>query len=179
MKYLAIIKEDKKQFASTGILYEIFETPFGKCLVATADKGVVAILFADTKKALLEDLQSRFKNASYKVGVTSWSKDVQHYFTGIMPSTKIPLQLVGTPFQMDVWSALLEVKSGTTCDYGSIAEKIGDRKKSRAVGTAIGNNPVGYIIPCHRVLRSDGAMGGYRWGIDRKKAMIAHEMLKK
>jgi len=178
MKYFTLITQDKKQFDSIIVLYEIFDTAFGKCLVATADKGVVAILFADTKKALLEDLGSRFSGKIFRVQATSWSKDVQQYFEGVMPSTKIPLQLIGTSFQTEVWKALLEVKSGTTCDYGAIAEKIGDRKKSRAVGTAIGNNPIGYIIPCHRVLRSDGGMGGYRWGIERKKAMLSHETLK-
>ena len=178
MKHFVILQQDKKDFSPVVVLYDIFETTFGKCLVATADKGVVAILFADTKKALLEDLQSRFKNASYKQGSTQWSKDLQHYFAGGIPSSKIPLQLVGTPFQLQVWQALLEVPSGTTCDYAAIAEKIGDRKKSRAVGTAIGNNPVGYILPCHRVLRRDGGMGGYRWGIERKKLMLSQETLK-
>ncbi|MBY0328667.1 methylated-DNA--[protein]-cysteine S-methyltransferase [Patescibacteria group bacterium] len=179
MKHFSITTQERKGFKSDTISYSIIETTFGLCLVATADKGVVAVLFADTKKALLEDLQSRFKNSSCKEGSTKWSQSVQHYLNGIMTDTKIPLQLIGTPFQTEVWKALLEVKSGTTCDYGAIAEKIGDKKKSRAVGTAIGNNPIGYIIPCHRVLRSDGGMGGYRWGIERKKAMLDYETLKK
>lgn len=177
MKHCSITTQERKGFKSETISYSIIETTFGLCLVATADKGVVAVLFGDTKKVLLNDLKNRFSTTVFKEEENEWTGMAREYINDTVLSQKIPLQLIGTPFQTQVWETLLEVKSGTTCDYSTIAEKLGDKKKSRAVGTAIGKNPIGYIIPCHRVVRRDGGVGGYRWGIERKKAMLAKEAI--
>jgi AraC family transcriptional regulator of adaptative response/methylated-DNA-[protein]-cysteine methyltransferase len=91
---------------------------------------------------------------------------------------KIKLHLKGTPFQIKVWNALLQIPVGSLKSYLEIANEIGDPKASRAVGTAIGNNPIAYIIPCHRVITSSGNLGGYHWGIDRKSAIIGWEAAK-
>ena len=175
MKYFTLIKQDKKQFNETVFSYGTFTTEFGLCLVATASKGVVAILFADTKKELLADLKSRFSNVVLREENNEWISSIQKNIEGAVPPNKIPLQLIGTPFQLLVWEALLGVKTGTTCNYASVAEIIGDKNKSRAVASAIGKNPLGYIVPCHRVIRMDGGIGGYRWGIERKQAMLGAE----
>ena len=88
---------------------------------------------------------------------------------------KVKLHLKGTPFQIKVWNALLHIPSGSLKSYLDIAGEIGDAKASRAVGTAIGSNPIAYLIPCHRVITSSGNLGGYHWGIDRKSAIIGYE----
>ena len=92
-----------------------------------------------------------------------------------MPS--LSLHVKGTNFQLKVWRALLEIPPGDVTTYGAIASKLGDPKASRAVGTAVGSNPVSYLIPCHRVIRASGELGGYAWGVDRKKAMLRREAL--
>ncbi len=160
------------------IQYSIFPSPFGFCLVATTNKGICAALFADAKEDLVADLSSRWPNARLlhrihetHVEASSFlnnaANDAGEYF--------FRLHLHGTEFQVRVWKALLEIPAGETSTYADIARKLGDKNKSRPVGTAVGNNPIGYLIPCHRVLTSDKKIGGYRWGIERKKKMLSEE----
>lgn len=157
------------------IHYSIFKTRFGLCLVASTEKGIRNILFADSKKALLVDLKSRWKKVDFTEKSKMIHKKIEKYLKNTKTLSNIKLDLVGTVFQIKVWKELSYIKKGSVSTYKEIAEKIGGKRFSRAVGTAIGNNPIGYIIPCHRVLSSSGEIGGYRWGIERKKKMLAYE----
>ncbi len=166
------------------ISYSTFDTRFGTCLVASAGGKICAVLFADEESAAVVDLQSRWPRAVIVKKRMPEHGDVREYFKGLGKGNgkseiaRIPMarfHLIGTDFQKRVWKALCEIPAGTTSTYGAIAKLLGDPKLSRAVGTAIGDNPIGYIVPCHRVLRTDGGMGGYRWGVERKKAMLEFE----
>ncbi|MES2436403.1 MAG: methylated-DNA--[protein]-cysteine S-methyltransferase [Patescibacteria group bacterium] len=169
-KITPIVKGEK-----FDISYSFFQTSFGICLVASTKEGICNILFSDSKQETLEDLKSRFTSATFVHKEESVHKELENYFKTYSFITPIMFHLIGTPFQTKVWQALISIKKGTTSTYGEIAEIIGNKKSSRAVGTAIGDNPLGYIIPCHRILRSNGELGGFRWGIERKKAMLSFE----
>lgn len=163
--------------------YSIFQTPFGMCLVASTARGICNILFADSAKEALNDLQTRWPKARLLQKDVAAHSTVRTYFSGISRRSKvkpkIKLHLHGSNFQIKVWEALLSIPAGAVSSYGEIAERIGDRNLSRAVGAAVGDNPIGFIIPCHRVLKSTGAISGYRWGIERKRAMLGYEAIQK
>lgn len=159
------------------IEYSIFKTKFGTCLVASTPKGVCSILFADSKSETILDLKSRWPHARLISKSNYLHTQIREYFdTGIL-KTKIRLHVYGTSFQIQTWNALLTIRAGSTSTYGKVAQLLGDSKKSRAVGTAIGKNPIGYLIPCHRVIASSGKLGGYHWGIDRKRKMLEDEAM--
>lgn len=161
-----------------AIYYSIFKTPFGWCLVASTEKGICNILFSDRKNEVVQDLNERWPRAEIISKVLPAHRQIEACFKKTTSRTKfmkIKLHLYGTNFQIDVWEALLTIPECGVVSYGDLAEKLGDKKMSRAVGTAVGNNPIGYIIPCHRVLKSTGEIGGYRWGIERKRAMLGWE----
>ncbi len=161
-----------------NIDYSIFKTQFGLCLVASTKQGICNILFADSNKELLTDLKSRWSEATFIDKNMASHKQVEAYFKGSTSKSKIKVHLHGTDLELKVWEALLRIPSGKTSTYGEIAKEIGKEKSSRIVGRAIGSNPIGYLIPCHRVLKSNGDIGGYRWGIERKKKMLAFETKK-
>jgi AraC family transcriptional regulator of adaptative response/methylated-DNA-[protein]-cysteine methyltransferase len=163
---------------SLPISYSFIETNFGECIVASTEKGICNILFADTQQQALLDLQSRSKNNSLFEKTEKLHLSISAYFKTGSFSSPIIFHLIGTQFQTKVWQALITIPFGTTSTYQYIAETVGNKKSSRAVGAAIGNNPIGYIIPCHRVLKSDGGLGGFRWGIVRKKVMLSFETQK-
>lgn len=161
------------------IRYSTFDTRFGLCLVASTPRGICNILFADTKEEALADLKSRFPNAKLMHVPEPSHKEIQSYLAGIAPKSKIKLHLYGTNLQLKVWEALLSIPEGKLATYGDIAKKIGDKNLSRAVGGAVGDNPIGYLIPCHRVLKSTGEISGYRWGVERKRAMLGYEAIRR
>jgi AraC family transcriptional regulator, regulatory protein of adaptative response / methylated-DNA-[protein]-cysteine methyltransferase len=159
-----------------SINYSYAESPFGDILVASTEKGICHMAFADNEKDALQVLQSHFPNAHYKQMVDLVQQNALYIFTHDWKKlNKIKLHLKGTEFQLKVWEALLKVPMGKLSTYGSIAEEIQSPKASRAVGTAIGSNPVAFLIPCHRVIQSSGVFGGYMWGPNRKAAMIGWE----
>lgn len=168
--------EYKNGGSSLELSYQFTETPFGKAIIASTPKGICHLAFMDMEEQGFNDLVARFPNARMTLRETSlhasalriFSSDWQH------PET-IRLHLKGTPFQLKVWSALLLIPAGKLSSYGKLAGSTGNPNASRAVGTAIGGNPVAFIIPCHRVLQSSGQIGGYHWGITRKSAMIGWE----
>jgi AraC family transcriptional regulator of adaptative response/methylated-DNA-[protein]-cysteine methyltransferase len=135
--------------------------------------------FEDDKKVAIQVLKKKFPNAQFIERRDEMQLNAQRVFR---PDWKdldeIKLHLFGTPFQLKVWEALLKIPTGSLSTYGAIAKEIETPKSSRAVGTAIGNNPVAYLIPCHRVIRSNGHLGGYMWGLNRKQALIAWESLR-
>ena len=160
------------------IYYSHAETLFGNILIASTEKGICHISFVN--EALdLSDLINRFPAAILEQKTDLHQQEALKMFQDDWSDLdKIKLHLKGTPFQIKVWNALLQIPMGSLKSYLDVANEIGDARASRAVGTAIGNNPIAYIIPCHRVITSSGNLGGYHWGIDRKSAIIGWEAAK-
>jgi len=157
------------------IYYSHAETVFGNILIASTEKGICHISFI-REASDLSDLTNRFPAAVLEQKTDLHQQEALKMFRDDWSDLdKIKLHLKGTPFQIKVWNALLQIPMGSLKSYLDIAHQIGDSKASRAVGTAIGNNPIAYIIPCHRVITSSGNLGGYHWGIDRKSAIIGWE----
>jgi AraC family transcriptional regulator of adaptative response/methylated-DNA-[protein]-cysteine methyltransferase len=160
--------------AGLAIRWGWFETPFGRALVMGTDRGICGIGFASetTDAAAMEDLVSRWPNATYVEDAAGLAPWVDAAFGG---EGEAPLVLIGAPFQIKVWEALLRVPSGHVTTYSEIAGAIGHPRAVRAVGTAVGRNPISYLIPCHRALRKSGGLGGYHWGLPVKRAILAWE----
>lgn len=159
------------------ISYSHADTPFGQILVAATRKGVCHIGFDDADG--LSDLKGRFPQAQISEKSSHFQEDVVRLFTREWHDFEsVKLHLRGSDFQLKVWEALLKIPSGQLTTYGNIARSIGKPNASRAVGTAIGSNPIAFLIPCHRVIQSSGHFGGYRWGTPRKTAMIGWEASK-
>ncbi|MBL7742997.1 MAG: methylated-DNA--[protein]-cysteine S-methyltransferase [Chitinophagaceae bacterium] len=161
------------------INYSYAESPFGNILVASTAKGICFMAFADDEKKALQDLHAHFPGAQFRQVVDLIQQNALYIFTQDWSKLQqIKLHLKGTDFQLKVWETLLKIPMGQLTTYGTIAQKIRNPEASRAVGTAIGNNPVAFLIPCHRVIQSTGTIGGYMWGPTRKTAMIGWEAAK-
>jgi len=156
------------------------ETLFGNILIASTPKGICHISFLEENPGLPEaEIHRRFPAATLEQKTDLLQQQALKLFRDDWSDlSRIKLHLKGTPFQIKVWNALLQIPPGSLRSYHHIAGKIGDPKASRAVGTAIGSNPIAYLIPCHRVITSAGQLGGYHWGIDRKSALIGWEAAK-
>lgn len=158
------------------IRYSCGETPYGNILVASTGKGICHISFKDGIIGNEDLLKHQFPNASFGMKTEASHRQVLSVFrNGFTGSENLKLHLKGTPFQLKVWKALLEIPAGEVTSYGTTAEKIQHNQSSRAVGSAVGKNQIAYIIPCHRVITSTGVIGNYRWGSARKTAMIGRE----
>jgi AraC family transcriptional regulator, regulatory protein of adaptative response / methylated-DNA-[protein]-cysteine methyltransferase len=166
--------EFKKKGSGLEINYGFHDTPFGECFIANTERGICSLLFTDkNKKEILEEFKIKWSNAKIKKDDSAAALIAGKIFLG--KKTSLKLLMGGTPFQLKVWEALLKIPFGTVSSYGHIASAIGNPGASRAVGSAIGSNPVAYIIPCHRVIRSEGIVGSYHWGTERKNAIIGWE----
>jgi AraC family transcriptional regulator of adaptative response/methylated-DNA-[protein]-cysteine methyltransferase len=162
-----------------SINYSYAETPFGDILVASTSKGICHMAFADKEQAALATLQKNFPNAQYKQMVDLIQQNALYIFTKDWKNlSKIKLHLKGTAFQLKVWETLLRIPMGGLATYGNIAQDLHSPKASQAVGSAVGSNPVAFLIPCHRVIQSTGVFGQYHWGSNRKTAMIGWEAAK-
>ncbi len=171
--------EFKNGGENLSINYSYAESPFGNIVVASTNKGICYMAFADDEEKALNDLQQHFPNASFKQMLDVIQQHALYIFTHDWSKLhQIKLHLKGTSFQLKVWETLLKIPMGQLSTYGSIAEKIKNPNASRAVGTAIGSNPVAFLIPCHRVIQSTGTFGGYMWGPIRKTAIIGWEAAK-
>lgn len=158
------------------INYCFAESPFGKLIVASTSKGVCHMFFDDNEAQALADLEKRFPNAAYHQNTDKFQQDALFIFQKDWKQlNQIKLHLAGTPFQMKVWESLLKIPMGGLSTYGDIAKSVELPKAARAVGTAIGSNPVAFLIPCHRVIQSSGNVGGYMWGATRKSAILGWE----
>ncbi|WP_462220890.1 bifunctional helix-turn-helix domain-containing protein/methylated-DNA--[protein]-cysteine S-methyltransferase [Ferruginibacter sp.] len=158
------------------INYSYAETPFGNILVASTNKGICYMAFADDEKEALINLQNHFPKARFKQMLDIMQQNALYIFTHDWSKLhQIKLHLKGTDFQLKVWETLLKIPMGQLSTYGKIAAQIKNPNASRAVGTAIGSNPVAFLIPCHRVIQSTGTFGGYMWGPVRKTAIIGWE----
>ncbi len=163
-----------------SINYSFAESPFGDILVAATPKGICHLAFADEQAEAFRVLQERFPNAQYQQRVDVLQQNALFIFTQDWSKlNEIKLHLKGTDFQLKVWEALLRIPMGQLSTYGDIASLLDNPNASRAVGTAIGDNPVAFLIPCHRVIRSSGELGGYHWGFARKAAIIGWEASRK
>jgi AraC family transcriptional regulator, regulatory protein of adaptative response / methylated-DNA-[protein]-cysteine methyltransferase len=157
------------------INYSYADSPFGQILLASTNKGLCYMAFADDEIAF-EELQQKFPQAKYQQKIDSFQQNALKFFTkSETKKSPLKLHLKGTPFQIKVWEALLTIPAGQLSTYGKIAQQINNPKACRAVGTAIGDNPISYLIPCHRVIQSTGIFGNYHWGPQRKTAMIGWE----
>lgn len=176
--------EYKQQGASLLITYSIQATPFGDVFIASTDKGICSVQFlSDTLTDLtaLRQLQHRFALADFQPQSTELHQHVAAWFQRDLKHSvqhQIPLRLQGTPFQLKVWEALLTIPEGQLRSYQQIAGQIGHPKAVRAVASAVANNPIAYLIPCHRVIRSTGMIGEYHWSKARKLALLSWEMAK-
>ncbi len=160
--------------ADLEIAWGWFDTPFGPALAMATDRGLCGLAFAAEtgRDTAMADLRARWPNATYAEAPARVAPLLDAAFGG---PGETRLHLIGAPFQIKVWEALMQVPSGEVTTYSDIAAAIGNPKASRAVGTAVGRNPVSWLIPCHRALRKAGGLGGYHWGLGVKRAMLAWE----
>lgn len=171
--------EFKNGGENLSINYSYAESPFGNIIVASTAKGICYMAFADDDVIAFEALKKRFPKATYRQMVDLEQQNILYFFSHDWSKlNEIKLHLKGTPFQLKVWETLLKVPMGKLTTYGTIARSIDQPTASRAVGTAIGDNPVAFLIPCHRVIQSSGVFGGYHWGGVRKAAIIGWEAAK-
>lgn len=162
----------------TDIFFAIGECSLGSILVAQSEKGVCSISIGNDPAVLIQDLQDRFLKANLKGGEKRYEELVAQV-VGLIENPgagiDLPLDIRGTAFQQRVWKALQQIPPGTTATYGDIAVRIGMPKAIRAVAQACGANALAVAIPCHRVIRNDGSLAGYRWGVERKRALLERE----
>ncbi|MBL0939064.1 MAG: methylated-DNA--[protein]-cysteine S-methyltransferase [Gemmatimonadaceae bacterium] len=168
--------------AGEVITFAVRDTDFGALLMAATERGVCQVEFGDAASELIARLQAQFPNATHlpaseaaREPLDAWMDALQAHVLSKAPSPELPLDLRGTAFQIKVWRFLLSVKPGRVVSYGEIAEAIGHPDAVRAVGSACGANRIAVLVPCHRALRADGGLGGYRWGIERKLVLLGNE----
>ena len=160
------------------IRYIIAKTPFGLILVATTERGICRVATAGTREALRKELAKEFPKATLEQAdaeLKPWVSQILDHIAGADGELSLPLDLRATSFQRRVWEALRKIPYGETRSYSEIARAIGAPKAVRAVGGACGQNPVALVIPCHRVIREDGELGGFGWGIDVKRRLLERE----
>lgn len=168
--------EYKNGGENLSINYSYAETPFGNIIVASTQRGICYMAFAEEEAIAFAIMQAHFPRAAFRQMTDIIQQNALYIFTQDWKKlNQIKLHLKGTEFQLKVWETLLKIPEGRLATYGTVAEKIEKPNASRAVGTAIGSNPVAFLIPCHRVIQSNGSLGGYMWGPRRKAAMIGWE----
>jgi AraC family transcriptional regulator of adaptative response/methylated-DNA-[protein]-cysteine methyltransferase len=159
-----------------SINYSFAETPFGEVLVASTEKGICYMAFADDETVAFDEMRCIFPKAGFRKMTDMIQQNALFIFTQDWTKLKqVKLHLKGTDFQLKVWESLLKIPMGKFTTYGKIASQLNNPKASRAVGSAVGDNPVAFLIPCHRVIQSTGSFGQYHWGSIRKTAMLGWE----
>lgn len=180
----AIARKDASKIGAKGeiIHFAYRETVLGFMIMAATNKGVCSVQFDDNEDALLMLLSHEFPNAQLVLSTAqtapelgNWVLALDEHISQGAPQPNVPLDIRGTAFQMKVWQFLLSIKEGNIMSYGEVAKHIDNPKAIRAVGTACGKNLISVLIPCHRVLRGNGSLGGYRWGLERKRMLLAIE----
>ena len=171
-------KEYRSGGPGVSIRYAVVQSYLGWVLVAATDRGICRIEFGDAPKALRARLKTSFPQAELQANDPNFQKllvQVLGFLEKPEQGLGLPLDIQGTAFQRRVWTALQDIPAGTTVSYGDIADQIGNPKAARAVAQACGSNNIAVAIPCHRMVHSDGGLGGYRWGIERKRAILERE----
>lgn len=167
--------EYRRNGMGIAIDYGIHHTPFGECFIATTEKGICALEFLDNNaQATIAAFAAQWRDATIRQNQSSTGAVVESIFYQRSPRA-LRVVLSGTPFQVKVWEALLKIPFGALVSYNHVAEYIGSPRANRAVGSAIGKNPIGFLIPCHRVIRSVGDIGEYKWSSERKLSLIGWE----
>lgn len=168
--------EYKSHGTGLTIHYGLHLTPFGKCLIAATERGVCHLSFVETSEGnAIDTLVADWNQAKMIEDYRTTAPLIDRIFSTPTPDTPLKLHLRGTNFQIKVWEALLHIPAGSLTTYEQIAAQIGNPNALRAVGTAVGHNPIAVLIPCHRVIRKSGEFGNYRYGPARKKALLAKE----
>lgn len=160
------------------IQYTISDSPLGRLLVAATDKGVSAVYIGDRDAALKSSLEKEYPSATLtenKNGMKKWVGSIVDHLRGHEPHLDLPTDVQATAFQRRVWEELRRIPYGATRTYSEVAKAIGKPRAIRAVARACATNPTSIVVPCHRVVRSDGSLTGYRWGVARKEALLKHE----
>ncbi len=168
----------EKKVSARQIHFACGDCSLGKLLVARSEKGICAVLLGDTQQELTSDLRKRFSTTEFRHSEQDVAEQLQqlvHLIELPQQTLQLPLDIRGTLFQQKVWQALRAIPVGETRSYSDIAEAIGSSKAIRAVAGACASNSIAIVIPCHRVVRSDGNLSGYRWGIDRKRILLQRE----
>jgi len=172
----------KRRGEGLELAYGFHESPFGDALVVATDRGVAGLAFVnedagEDRAAALEDMRRRWPAARMTQDVMATAAHARRIFDPAqwIPEQPVRLVMIGTDFEVRVWETLLKIPMGRAVSYADIARYLGKPNASRAVGSAVGRNPLSFVVPCHRVLRSDGSLGGYHWGLTRKKALIGWE----
>ena len=158
--------------------YTVANTSLGKVLVAATERGVSAVYLGENEKTLVGELRKEYAKAEIVragQGNESWLKEIVRRVEGNAPSVELPLDVQATAFQRRVWQELQRIPRGTTRTYTQVAKSMGKPRSVRAVARACATNPVSIVVPCHRVIRSDGALAGYRWGLSRKEKLLERE----
>ena len=172
---LSLLVTDTDQLLAAGIpQYDWIDAPFGRLLVAGVGMQIVGVSLADSATASLSELQKRFPSVGFTHSPGLYAP-LAGIFHGNWPSAGYRLCVQGTPFQTAVWQALMQIPSGRLTSYAAIAKAIARPRAVRAVGTAIGRNPIAYFIPCHRVVPAGGGIGGYYWGKNVKERVLREE----
>ena len=169
-----LIPIEKKETKNLEINYNYYQTEIGKVFIASTSIGICYVAFETEEKKALPYLLEIFPKSTIKQQAKELHQLVLEYIKG-NESSIIPLHIKGTTFQFEVWNALLDIPKGSLTSYAEIAKRINKPKASRAVGTAIGTNPISLLIPCHRVIQTSGKAGGYMWGLATKYLLIARE----
>lgn len=160
------------------ITYTIADCALGRVLVAQTERGVSAVYLGDRDSELIAALRKEYPNAAIRSGPgehSKWVREIVRHLAGSSPQLNLPTDVLATAFQRRVWEALRSIPPGTTRTYSDVARSIGQPSAMRAVGHACATNPVSIVVPCHRVVRTDGSLGGYRWGQGRKKLLLEQE----
>jgi len=172
--------EYKRRGRGVVIGFGFHDTPFGEVLLARTGRGICHLGFVEQgeRDAALAALADAWPEADRRQDEVATERDVARIFGPGREGREEPLRLFvrGTNFQFQVWRALLRIPEGALASYGDLARRLGRPTAQRAVASAVGANPVAYLIPCHRVLRASGALGGYRWGVSRKRTILAREL---
>jgi AraC family transcriptional regulator, regulatory protein of adaptative response / methylated-DNA-[protein]-cysteine methyltransferase len=169
--------EFKSGGSGLDIRYGIHHSPFGKCLIAITERGICNLSFVGTSEGMaIDDLARSWSQARMSEDYHATAPLVANIFSNFRMGSPLKIHLRGTNFQIKVWEALLNIPTGSLTTYENIATQIGTPRAVRAVGTAVGHNPIAYLIPCHRVIRKSGEFGNYRYGAARKMALLAREL---
>ncbi len=161
-----------------NISYTIVDCPLGRLLVAATERGICGVSLGDSDAALEAALRGEYPTAQIQrdeAGMGEWVSAFLSYLSGRQPDLNLPVDVQATAFQWQVWEALRAIPSGSTRSYSEVARAIGQPRAARAVARACATNPVALVIPCHRVVRENGDLGGYRWGVARKQRLLAQE----
>jgi AraC family transcriptional regulator, regulatory protein of adaptative response / methylated-DNA-[protein]-cysteine methyltransferase len=172
--------EYKSKGEDLEILYAVHETPFGNAFIAITERGICQFSFLDdnNESQRILELEEKWSSAKVRESKKLTKPIINSIFSKDNKQQSLSVYVQGTNFQINVWKALLNIPQGKLMTYGQLANRIGNPKASRAVGTAVGANPIAFLIPCHRVIRASGVIGEYRWGSTRKRSLLSWEALK-